>query len=254
MRGRDLASRPKGVISRALMERQEGTPETPHDATHQIDLLAKRTGSLGSSGSARARASLLNRAAVSRSSEASVPILQMQRHHGNRHVQRVIAIARQNAGDGKPSGEVEQAIQRARGGGHSLSRAARARMEPAFGVDFSNVRVHTGNQADALSQSLGARAFTTGRDIFFRQGEYSPVSSKGRELLAHELTHVMQQSGGGIQSKLTVSQPGDAYEQQADRVAKEVLHREQITRQPFEEEEEMMQMQRLPGVDANVFR
>ncbi|HZA23824.1 MAG TPA: DUF4157 domain-containing protein, partial [Dehalococcoidia bacterium] len=59
---------------------------------------------------------------------------------------------------------------------------------------------------------------------------------------------------GGIQSKLTVSQPGDAYEQQADRVAKEVLHREQITRQPFEEEEEMMQMQRLPGVDANVFR
>jgi hypothetical protein len=178
----------------------------------------------------------------------------MQRHYGNRHVQRVIAIARQCAGGGEASSEVEPAIQRARSGGQSLTRTARTQMEPAFGADFSNVRVHTGSQADALNQSLGARAFTTGRDIFFRRGEYSPGSSKGQELLAHELTHVVQQGGSDVQSKLTVSQPGDAYERQADQVAKEVMQRKRIARQPLEEEEETMQMKRLPGVDAKVFR
>jgi hypothetical protein len=66
---------------------------------------------------------------------------------------------------------------------------------------------------------LNARAFTTGQDIFFRQGEYSPNSSQGKELLAHELTHVVQQAGG-IQGKLRVSQPGDRSEQEADRIAK----------------------------------
>ncbi|OBQ24581.1 MAG: hypothetical protein AN488_00015 [Anabaena sp. WA113] len=72
-------------------------------------------------------------------------------------------------------------------------------MEKAFGgVDFSQVKVHNDAVSDQLNQSIQARAFTTGQDVFFRGGEYNPGSRGGQELLAHELTHVVQQSGGAL--------------------------------------------------------
>jgi len=67
-------------------------------------------------------------------------------------------------------------------------------MESTLHADFSRVRVHTDTEADALNRALHARAFTTGRDIFFGRHEYNPATSDGRELLAHELTHVVQQT------------------------------------------------------------
>ena len=72
-------------------------------------------------------------------------------------------------------------------------------MEQAFGADFGGVKVHTDSRSDQLNQSIQARAFTTGQDVFFRQGEYNPGSRGGQELLAHELTHVVQQNGGTVQ-------------------------------------------------------
>jgi hypothetical protein len=90
---------------------------------------------------------------------------------------------------------MEATIQGARGGGGPLARAVRQPMETAFGADFSSVKVHTDGTADALNRGLQARAFTTGQDIFFRGGEYDPRSRSGQELLAHELTHVVQQTG-----------------------------------------------------------
>ena len=90
---------------------------------------------------------------------------------------------------------VEGAIHQARGSGQALSDATRQPMERAFGADFSRVKVHTDAQADQLNRSIQARAFTTGSDIFFRQGEHSPGTRAGQELLAHELTHVVQQGG-----------------------------------------------------------
>lgn len=91
--------------------------------------------------------------------------------------------------------DVESAIQRNRGGGQVLGDGVRGSMEQAFGADFGGVKIHTSGEADTLNQSLQARAFTTGQDIFFRQGEYNPGSTQGQELLAHELTHVVQQNG-----------------------------------------------------------
>jgi len=80
-------------------------------------------------------------------------------------------------------------------------------MGDAFKTDFSGVKVHTGNQSDMLNRSISARAFTTGSDIFFRSGEYNPSISSGQTLLAHELTHVVQQGGApstaGIQRQTT---------------------------------------------------
>jgi hypothetical protein len=98
-----------------------------------------------------------------------------------------------SGGGGSVSPEMEDEIRQARGGGSSLPGDVREPMEQAFGADFQGVRVHTDANADTLSQSLQARAFTTGQDIFFKSGEYNPASSSGKQLLAHELTHTRQQ-------------------------------------------------------------
>ncbi|NEO86558.1 MAG: DUF4157 domain-containing protein [Spirulina sp. SIO3F2] len=90
--------------------------------------------------------------------------------------------------------ELEQSIQRERGKGQPLAESIRQPMENAFGTNFGEVHIHTDNTADQLNQSIQAKAFTTGQDVFFRQGAYAPESKGGQELLAHELTHVVQQS------------------------------------------------------------
>ncbi|WP_298920247.1 DUF4157 domain-containing protein [uncultured Nostoc sp.] len=95
--------------------------------------------------------------------------------------------------------DLETSINQARGGGQAMAENIRHPMEVAFGADFSGVKVHTDGQSDLLNRSIQARAFTTGQDVFFRQGEYNPGSRGGQELLAHELTHVVQQNGGAVQ-------------------------------------------------------
>lgn len=78
-------------------------------------------------------------------------------------------------------------------GGQPLAPATQAEMGYKIGTDFSGVKIHTGHDAVAMSQTLGARAFTHGKDIFFNEGEYQPETSSGKHLLAHELTHTIQQ-------------------------------------------------------------
>jgi Domain of unknown function (DUF4157) len=95
--------------------------------------------------------------------------------------------------------DVEASIQQLQGSGQPLADSIREQMEQSFAADFSRVKVHTDVQSDKLNSSLQAKAFTTGQDVFFRQGEYNPGSRGGQELLAHELTHVVQQSGGAVQ-------------------------------------------------------
>jgi hypothetical protein len=97
---------------------------------------------------------------------------------------------------------VEKQIQTARGGGKPLDNNIRGSMEQGFGADFSRVRVHTGGQADALNRSLNAKAFTVGNDVFFGKGQYNPGNSAGKQLLAHELTHTVQQGAAGVQRDL----------------------------------------------------
>lgn len=94
---------------------------------------------------------------------------------------------------GALTNDLESQVQSARGGGSPLDATLRRDMEGSFGADFSGVRVHTDQAADGLSQSIQAKAFTTGSDVFFRKGNYDPGSDAGRELIAHELTHVVQQ-------------------------------------------------------------
>lgn len=95
--------------------------------------------------------------------------------------------------------DFEKQLSSARGGGKSLDSSLQAKMGGAMGADLSGVRVHEDSASDALNTSIQARAFTTGSDIFFRQGEYQPGSTEGQKLLAHELTHTVQQ--GAVSAK-----------------------------------------------------
>jgi hypothetical protein len=71
-------------------------------------------------------------------------------------------------------------------------------MESRFGADFSNVRVHTDSDTAQMAKDLNAAAFTHGRDIYFAEGKYNPSMNSGQKLLAHELTHVLQQNKENI--------------------------------------------------------
>jgi hypothetical protein len=96
------------------------------------------------------------------------------------------------------SADLEREIAQARGSGATIADTIREPMEQTFGgADFSGVKVHTDEQSDQLNRSIQAKAFTTGQDIFFRKGAYQPGSREGQELIAHELTHTLQQ--GAIQ-------------------------------------------------------
>ena len=98
--------------------------------------------------------------------------------------------------EGEVPASVEQRIEEQRGNGSPLPDDIRAEMEEKIGADFSSVSIHTDGTADELCKELNARAFAVGNDVFFAAGEYAPDTEAGRKLLAHELTHVAQQSNG----------------------------------------------------------
>lgn len=101
--------------------------------------------------------------------------------------------------------ELEKRISSERGGGQTLGERVRRSLEPAFDRDFSDVKIHTDSEASKLSSELGAEAFTSGTDVFFREGAYQPESEQGKKLIAHELTHVVQQ-GAGVQKASSLIQ------------------------------------------------
>lgn len=112
--------------------------------------------------------------------------------------------------------------------GSPLDASTRAFMEPRFGHDFGRVRVHTGERAAESARSVGAHAYTVGRDVVFGSGQYAPETQRGRRLLAHELTHVVQQGDApthaGLQAQsLEVGRADSPAESEADEVASRVV-------------------------------
>jgi len=172
------------------------------------------------------------------------PFATLQQIVGNCAIQRLIA-QRSDEGSFVLVDETADCINQERGGGQTLDDYFQKRMGQVTGQDFGEVRVHTSCEADELNKQLGAKAFTTGQEIFFREGEYQPQTSEGQQLIAHELTHVVQQASGAVSGgsgRLTVNPPGDRFEQEADAVAKEVvrsINSPQVQRQVPEEEDEL---------------
>jgi hypothetical protein len=126
---------------------------------------------------------------------AKSPAVALQRRPGQAQEQLVQTDAEQPGGSRSTDGKFESKVNAMAGNGAALPTATRAWLESRMGSDFSGVRVHHGAAAEALNGAIAARAFTVGSDIFFGPGQYRPESGQGRHLLAHELTHVMQQTG-----------------------------------------------------------
>jgi hypothetical protein len=176
----------------------------------------------------------------------------LQQQVGNRAVQHLLA---QRSGNGpyELDEATEGRINRARGGGQPLEAAVQTQFSQATGQDFSGVRVHASPESDVLNRQLGAKAFTTGQDIFFQEGTYDPHSGSGKELIAHELTHVVQQSSGvvaGGSSRMTVGSPDDAFEKEAEATARAMnspaspmVTTPEVQRKAPEEDEEIIQRQ-----------
>jgi len=93
--------------------------------------------------------------------------------------------------------------------GRSLDAATRAFFEPRFGHDFSQVRVHTDAQAAESASAVNAHAYTVGPSVVFGEGQFAPHTGAGRQLLAHELTHVVQQSQSSSNQPLVVGPAND---------------------------------------------
>ncbi|WP_410597532.1 DUF4157 domain-containing protein [Amycolatopsis sp. lyj-23] len=114
------------------------------------------------------------------------------------------------------------------GGGTPLDASTRADMESRLGADFSDVRVHTDGAAHDSAKSVNAQAYTVGSDIVFQRDKYDPASEPGRHMLAHELTHVVQQRSGPVDGTdagggVKVSDPSDRFEREAVANADRVM-------------------------------
>jgi hypothetical protein len=174
----------------------------------------------------------------SHSSEPSHHLVGLQRSMGNAYVARMLAqreappeeekiqthrdtdSSHSTSEVGLEGGPISEGlssrINSKRGGGSTLDNSTRQNMEKSFGSSFDDVRIHADSESDSLNRSISAKAFTTGSDIFFSR-DASPGDSS---LLAHELTHVVQQRGASQTSgPLTVGPAGDSHEQTAHAVA-----------------------------------
>lgn len=172
-------------------------------------------------------------------------LLSLQNGPGNSFVQKVVAGLRAHDGERTEEDTLEQTVSdlhERRGSGHTLDVDTREEMEGAFGQDLGDVRLHTDQSANEAADRLNAKAFTMGTDIFFsKEGSGEVSSSVGKELLAHELTHVVQQGTGQIDlpgNSVKMGEPGDAYEAQADSMAQAVTSGDSIQCKTAEEEEE----------------
>jgi len=144
-------------------------------------------------------------------------------------------LLQRRAGDHAEPTEVPSIVHEVlRSPGQPLDPATRAFFEPRFGHDFSRVRVHTDARAAESARAVNALAYTVGRKIVFGAGRYMPETSDGRQLLAHEFVHVVQQSGGNVSAiaAFATIEPSDRFEAEADTVARNALSGDSISIRP----------------------
>ncbi len=176
-------------------------------------------------------------------------VLRLQRAAGNASVSSLIE---QNLEERSPVMDVVGS------GGAPLGEPVRSMMESRLGHDFGDVRVHDDAKATESARAVQAHAYTVGNDIVFQSGSYQPESSSGRRMLAHELTHVVQQRSGPVDGTpaaggVRISDPSDRFEQAAEASAEAVMSAapvsqagvgsaaEAVQREAAEEEEEQVQ-------------
>lgn len=132
---------------------------------------------------------------------------EIQEKEGEEEIQRSSSV---DTGD---TSNLENSLRSSKGGGSPMDESTRSQMESGFGADFSGVRIHNDSNAVQMNKDLGAQAFANGNDIYFNEGKYDPSSKDGQHLLAHELTHTVQQGASpqaNVQKAAEAAQPEDA--------------------------------------------
>ena len=132
-------------------------------------------------------------------------------------------LARAGAGilpDGTAHPDVAAAIARRRGYGEPIEGGLRDELGSKLGDSFHDVHFHVDAEAGELARSVDANAFTTGTDVYFAPGQFKPESTEGKELIAHELAHVVQQRGAPTSGPMRVSEPGEPLERDAEQAAR----------------------------------
>lgn len=156
-------------------------------------------------------------------------VTELQGTYGNAYVQNVVGLiqAKQDkslVGEEGDLGDIERQIVQQNLSGQPLEPETRSEMEASFNQDFGPVRIHADANAAKLVRELGAKAFTTRKDIFFADGAYEPSSKAGRTLIAHELIHTIQQKHAVNNAKqLYIGQSDDSFEQEANELALRVV-------------------------------
>ena len=145
-------------------------------------------------------------------------VLALQRAAGNATVSRLL--------DDEPASPVLDVM--GRGGGRPLEAPVRGFMSARLGHDFGDVRVHTDHAASESARAINAQAYTVGTDVVFQTGRYQPDTPAGQRMLAHELTHVVQQRSGPVEgtptaSGIRISNPSDRFELAAEHSANQVM-------------------------------
>ncbi|MDR6552034.1 DUF4157 domain-containing protein [Paenibacillus qinlingensis] len=120
----------------------------------------------------------------------------IQRSEGGESEDEELQMKPSSEGGFEADAGIESQIKAKQGSGSKMDASIQAKMESAFKADFSNVNIHNDSESSKINRSIGAEAFATGNDVFFREGRYNPDTREGQELLGHELTHVVQQRGG----------------------------------------------------------
>ncbi|MGH2370787.1 MAG: DUF4157 domain-containing protein [Chloroflexota bacterium] len=164
----------------------------------------------------------------------------LQRERGNAYVQRVVAESRGLPGRlvGLSQPEMVEEVHQRKDSGSGLPDGTRQQMEGFFGAELGDLRVHAGGEAATLSRELNANAFTVGRDIFFADGKFSPHTTEGQATLAHEITHVGQQTGFTPPAAQREGEEDELQMEAIQRAAEEdELQMEAIQREGAEEEE-----------------
>lgn len=138
--------------------------------------------------------------------------------------------------------QLSDQLNQSKGSGSTLSDNVRSEMESSFGVNFSQVKIHTNSSAIQMNKNIGAQAFTHGSDVYFNEGKYNPTSFQGKKLLAHELTHVVQQRGG---AKSIQRQQAPEVSEQAQEDSRTLFHQADEAYRNEEYERAIMLFQQL---------
>lgn len=209
------APSPSFTVSGGSLLQRQCACGGPADLTGEREWSSERSSGRRSSGQGLS---------LQRSTENSEP-----ETRNTKHETRNTELETRNAEQGsRNSGGVPPIVDEVlRSPGQPLDALTRAFMEPRFGHDFSKVRVHADPSAAQSARAVNALAYTVGQHTVFAAGRYAPGTSAGKHLLAHELTHTIQQQRTqvpAVQGKLSVSSPTDASEIEADAVADAIIH------------------------------